>query len=166
MSELDDRLARIEGLVAAIEASADGATRAAARELTAAVLGLHAAALERMLARIAASPGGVALAEACGSDPLVAAVLGLHDLHPVPLEVRVKAALEALRPRLLARGAAATLRGLEAGSARVRLEGPAALRPLVEEALVEAAPDLVSLEIEVVERAQLVQLRVPGRGAG
>ncbi|HEU4405961.1 MAG TPA: hypothetical protein VFS43_11900 [Polyangiaceae bacterium] len=166
MSDLDDRLARIEGLVAAIEASADGATRAAARELTAAVLGLHAAALERLLARIAASPGGVALAEACGRDPLVAAVLGLHGLHPVPVEARVKAALEGLRPRLQARGAVATLRSFEAGSARVRLDGPAALKPLVEEAIAEAAPDLAALEIEAVERTPLVQLRVPGRGAG
>jgi Family of unknown function (DUF6084) len=84
-AEIQRRVARIEGLIEAIEGGADGPTRDAARELAAALLGFHGAGLARIFDQLAdAGAPGRAVAEACTQDDLVAALLTLHDLFPRP----------------------------------------------------------------------------------
>ncbi len=63
------------------------------------------------------------LAAALADDPLVAMLLFIHDLHPVPLEVRVAQALEQVRPYMESHGGNVELLSLDQGVARLRLEG-------------------------------------------
>ena len=76
-------MSHIEELVAAIEASGAPECQSAARELTATLLALHAAGLRRMLAVLEAGgePGRAAL-ERHAADPVVTAMLALHELVP------------------------------------------------------------------------------------
>ncbi len=114
-----------------------------------------------MTATIAAEAG--ALLGRLAEDETVRAVLLLHGLHPETVEMRVRRALEDLRPRIAASGL--DLRLVESNSTRAHVcvrwtdegpgidEGPAridtaALRGEIEAAVVEAAPDLETLEIE------------------
>jgi Fe-S cluster biogenesis protein NfuA len=171
---LGSLLARVDDLIRRIEASADRSVRGDAKALVNALLQFHRAGLERMLsmAQGCGEPGRL-LASAYASDALVASLLMLHELHPVPLVERVSEALEAVTPKLRSLGGEATLEGLEGGTARVRLEGPAAaraaMRLTVEEALGRAAADLESIQFEELEgrqpagRDQLVNIRFPGR---
>ncbi|GAC1336601.1 MAG: NifU family protein [Myxococcales bacterium] len=172
-----DRLRRIESLVAALETTGDPAAQANARELLQAVLELHAQGISRML-----EIGGAQLVDACARDELVGSVLLLHDLHPLDLEERVRAAVEKVRPVLVQEGCKVELLAVQEGAVRVFLERQThghhttapALRARLEEAIWELAPDAESIEIEgsieaaAPVRLPLVQLgvREAPRGGG
>jgi Fe-S cluster biogenesis protein NfuA len=91
-------------------------------------------------------------------DPVVASVLLMHGLYPVPLEQRVLEALEEVRPYLESHDGDVELVALEEGVARLRLIGScngcgasaATLELAIEEALQAAAPDLLGLDVEGV----------------
>ncbi len=76
---------RIGQLSAQIEASADPAISRAADELVATMLEMYGEGLRRVLVPLDEGTR-IALAE----DDLVASLLLIHDLHPVPLEQRVQ----------------------------------------------------------------------------
>jgi hypothetical protein len=142
-------LAEIESLIAEIERLADPAARGRARALVAAVLDLHGAALARVLAIAGGSAAGPGLLEALAADDLVAPLLILHGVHPVPLAARVATVVERLR----AAGTDVDVVTIEGGTVRLRLgrEGgvPArARRAAVETAVLEAAPDAETIEID------------------
>jgi Fe-S cluster biogenesis protein NfuA/nitrite reductase/ring-hydroxylating ferredoxin subunit len=90
------------------------------------------------------------MAESLAADELVAHLLLLHGLHPVPVEQRVRAALEGVRPYLESHGGNVELLGVEEGVARLRLEGSCSgcpssamtLKLAIEKAIHEAAPDV------------------------
>ena len=95
-------------------------------------------------------------------DGVVASLLLIHDLYPVPLEERVREALEEVRPYMESHEGDVELLGVEDGVVRLRLKGscdgcPASASTLelaIKEALEKAAPDLVGLEVAgVVESA-------------
>jgi len=156
---LPGRLERLERLIREMEAGPESPVRARARALVRAVLELHAGALRRMLDAVATDGARPALLEAFARDPEVAGVLLLHGLHPLDLESRVRAALDALAPALRGQGARVGTVGVAAAAVRIRLErepgsaGPpaAALRARVEEAIVAAAPDASTIDVEVPE---------------
>jgi len=145
------RLELIEELLQKIDAAADPDVRAAAHELIRLVMELHATSLERLL-EITDSAGepGRAIIERLGRDEGVAGLLILHGFHPCSLEERVAQALEKVRLR----GGDANLLSVEGSRVRIRLpasrtnSGGKALRPMVEEAIFETAPDVTELEIE------------------
>ena len=155
---MDDAQAR--ELVGRIEVLLEGADDAAT-ELVAALLELYGEGVERLLGHVPV-PAPRAVAE------VVAHLLLLHWLHPVPLATRVQAALDEVRPYLDSHGGDVELLGVEDGVARLRLEGTCngcpsstvTLRNAIEEALLRAAPDLERIETEgVAEPAPvLVQL--------
>jgi hypothetical protein len=142
-----ERLRRIEALIGQWEAHPDPVAREAARELTRALLDLHAVGLARVLEL--ADP---AVVDRLAHDGLAGALLQLHGLHPWDVGRRVARALDRLRPRLHALGGDAELFEAAADRVRVQLRGEGAmaaeLRRLVEEALDEAAPDAAAVEIE------------------
>ena len=148
-------LRRIEELIGALDSLSDRAAREPARALLEVVLDLHALALARMTATVAGSAGGPALLLRLADDAAVRAVLLLHGLHPEPVEMRVGNAIDALRPQFALRGLGLKLVESSAASARVRVRwighGPApdaaALHAEIEAAIIEAAPDLETLEI-------------------
>jgi hypothetical protein len=107
---------------------------------------------------VAASDGSPAtLVDTFARDPHIAGVLLLHGLHPLDFESRVRGALDALTPSLREYRARVAALTITDGNVRVRLErgpghgGPAAtaLRAQVEDAIVGAAPDAVTIDVEV-----------------
>ena len=89
-------------------------------------------------------------------DELVAHLLFLHGLHPVPVEERVAGALEEMRPYLDSHGGDVRLLGVEDGVVRLQLEGSCSgcpssaitLRHGIEAAIYAAAPDVERIEAE------------------
>ena len=156
--------ARIEALVTELEALSDEHAKAKAQELVGAVLDLHREGLARALELLSTSgEPGRALVEALARDGLVASLLVLHDLHPHPLEERVRSAIDTIRAHLGVQGATVELVEVQGGVARVRVErraGHAAtaqsLREAIEDAIREKAPDAAG--VEIVGRIE------PGRG--
>jgi Fe-S cluster biogenesis protein NfuA len=139
-----ERVGRVEALLEAVETLPADA-RDTATELVTALLDLYGEGLARLVA---------------GADPvadeLVSHLLLLHGLHPVPLAERVRGALEDVRPYLASHDGDVELLGVEEGVARLRLKGSCSgcpsstvtLRTAVEEAIREAAPDIVEIVAE------------------
>jgi hypothetical protein len=133
-----------------------------------AVLALHGAGLARIRSLLeAAGEPGRAILDACAGDELVSSLLLLHDLHPFDLKTRVRLGLERIR----ANGIDVELVDLTAASVRLRLASGAVtgLRPVLEQALFAAAPDLDRVEIEGIadrpaERPGLFPLPLFGSG--
>lgn len=165
------RTERVEKLVARLDACGDPELRALALELVQTVIELHGAALERMLESLSRTePGERALNEAI-EDDLIASVLLLHGLHPDSIETRVLRALAKVRPYLHSHGGDVELLRAEGGVVTIKLMGSCGscpsssltLKSAVEDALFEAAPDIVELIAENSETglnsAKLVTLK-------
>jgi hypothetical protein len=162
---------RIEKLVAEIE-TLDPLAQSRARELLEAVLDLHREGLSRAVELAK----GAGLIDALARDPAFSALLLLHDLHPLGMEERARAAVDRVRAELGVQGCTVALVGVEEGVARVRLErrepGHAAaaeeLRNAVRDAVLAEAPDAVDVRVEGQvapgrgEAPPLIQLRASG----
>jgi Fe-S cluster biogenesis protein NfuA/nitrite reductase/ring-hydroxylating ferredoxin subunit len=150
---------RVQELQALLDDCEQSAARDAAEELMATVLQLYGGGLERVLDVILASgPEGARIASELVEDPLVATLLLIHDLHPVPLAERVQRALDSVRPYMDSHGGNVELLSLQDGVARIRLQGSCSdcsassvtLELAIKQALEDAAPDLEGLEVEGV----------------
>lgn len=156
-------LERVQLLSDRVEAIEDPAAREAAQELVAAVLELHGEGLARIGAVLdEAGPPGAEAKRRLVEDGVVASLLLIHDLHPVPLAERVREALAEVAPYLDSHGGGVELLGVEDGVVRLALQGScegcpasaATLELAIEEALEKAAPDIAGLEVEgLVEAA-------------
>ena len=108
------------------------------------------------------------LAAALAGDELVAHLLLLHGLHPVPLEQRVRGALDEVRPYLESHGGNVELLGIDDGVVRLRMEGSCSgcpssamtLKLAIEDAIQKAAPDVQDVVAEDEPRPALIQLEV------
>lgn len=161
---------RVEFLLDEVEALPDPASRDKAGEVVQALVELYGEGLARVMAL--SNGTGAALAE----DELVAHLLLLHDLHPVPLEQRVLGALEEVRPYMESHGGGVELVGIEAGVVRLKLAGSCSgcpsstmtLKLAIEDAIHKAAPDVDEIVAEgVVEESvpQVLQIQLPQAGA-
>jgi Fe-S cluster biogenesis protein NfuA/nitrite reductase/ring-hydroxylating ferredoxin subunit len=157
--EAQQLVERVQELQARLESSADSPSRDLAEELTSAVVQMYGAGLERIVASLtAAGPEGERIASSLAGDSLVATLLLIHDLHPVPLEQRVQAALDLVRPYMESHGGNVELLSIEHGLARIHLRGSCSdcsassvtLELAVKQALEDMAPDLLGLEVEGV----------------
>lgn len=151
---------RISGLVQEIEAIADPAVRAVAKNLMQSLMDLHGAALEKALDILAeAGEPGMDIIGRLGRDSLVSSVLILYGLHPEDIESRVVKAVDRIRPQLRKHGCEVELLSVSEGVIRLRVEtgshtcGSTAktLRATLEGAVYDAAPDLTSLIVEGFE---------------
>ena len=156
-TEFERRIAAIDELVQQLETAADPAARAASQELVRALMELHGAALERMLATIRRNgAAGATIVDQLTREELVASVLLLYDLHPVDLETRVRGALEKNRPYLKSHGGNVELVAIDDGVVRLRMEGSChgcqssavTLKLAIEQAIHEAAPDVTAILVE------------------
>lgn len=146
-----DEVARAERRLGELESLPDPAAREAALGAVQAVLELHGEGLRRILDRLGAAQAGL-----LAGDDLVGHLLVLHGLHPAPLEERVRAALDGVRPYLGSHGGDVELAGVEDGVVRLRLRGscegcPASamtLKLAIEDAVLRAAPDVERVEAE------------------
>jgi Fe-S cluster biogenesis protein NfuA/nitrite reductase/ring-hydroxylating ferredoxin subunit len=152
----EELVQRIQDLQERLEATGDAATREAADALVAAVIQMYGAGLERIVELLAgAGQAGREIASSLSDDPLVATLLLIHDLHPVPLEDRVQAALDSVRPYMESHGGNVELLSLRDGVATIHLRGSCSdcsasavtLELAIKQALEEAAPDLEALEV-------------------
>jgi Fe-S cluster biogenesis protein NfuA len=146
-AEARERAARLEQLLEALEGLPSGA-RDTATEAVATLLDLYGEALGRIAGRVPA--------EALTGDEVVAHLLMVHGLHPVPVEQRVESALDEVRPYLRSHGGEVGLLEVRDGVVRLRLQGscsgcPASRTTLelaVGEAIRNAVPEVEAIESE------------------
>lgn len=139
---MDERVARVEQLLEEVDET--GA------ELVRALLDLYGEGLARIAAR--ADP------DALTGDELVEHLLLLHDLHPVPVETRVREALEGVRPYLDSHGGDVELLDVDEGVVRLAMRGSCSgcpsstmtLKLAIEDAIHKAAPDVEEVVAEGV----------------
>jgi len=148
----------VEALLDRVEAFPER-EREIATELVQALLEMYGEGLSRI----------VAACDVPVEDELVAHLLLLHGLHPVPVRERVLGALEEVRPYLAAHGGGVDLLGVDDGVVHLRLEGSCngcpssavTLRTAVEEAIARAAPDVERIETEgVAAPSGLLQIEI------
>jgi Fe-S cluster biogenesis protein NfuA/nitrite reductase/ring-hydroxylating ferredoxin subunit len=152
-TDVGERVARVEALLGQIESLPDRVAREAAMEMVQALLDLYGEGLARTMAPLDADTR-----RAVADDELVAHLLLLHDLHPVPVETRVHDALDEVRPYLDSHGGGVELVGVEDGVVRLRMFGSCdgcpssamTLKLAIEDAIHKAAPDVVEVEAEGV----------------
>jgi Fe-S cluster biogenesis protein NfuA len=153
---------RVERLIELSEQIPDPGARELVSDLLGAIMDLYGEGLARIgvVLRDAGS-AGEELRERLVADGVVASLLLMHDLHPVPLEQRVLEALDSVRPYMESHAGGVELLGIEDGVARLRLQGSchgcaasqATLELAIKEAIDEHAPDLLGMEVEgVAER--------------
>jgi Fe-S cluster biogenesis protein NfuA len=153
----EELVERVQDLLGSLDEIADPVAQARVQELVGTVLELYGAGLERILGVIAdAGEGAVHIRNALLDDGVVASLLLIHGLYPIPLEERIAEAVESVRPFLASHGGGVEILSVEDGVARLRLQGscngcPASASTLehaLKEAIDEAAPDLLALEVE------------------
>jgi Fe-S cluster biogenesis protein NfuA/nitrite reductase/ring-hydroxylating ferredoxin subunit len=163
---------RVQVLTERIGHLADPLARESAEELVSAVIRLYGHGLERLVEILdEEGEGAAALRQRLVDDEVVASLLLIHDLYPIPLEQRVIEALDSVRPYMESHGGNVELVSLEDGVARIRLAGscdgcPASASTLelaIKQALDDAAPDLEALIVEgQIEGAATAQSPGPG----
>jgi Fe-S cluster biogenesis protein NfuA len=155
-TELDELPARLEGLLDLLAATGDPAVSEAAEQLVAALVQLYGAGLNRVVG-ICEEAGGAQLVERLAADPLVAHLLLLHGLHPDDVDTRVQRALDRVRPYLGAHAGDIEYLGVDADRvAQLRLLGScdgcagstATVHSAIERAVLEAAPEVVRVQVE------------------
>jgi Fe-S cluster biogenesis protein NfuA len=169
---------RLDALLESVELLADPAARQRTTEIVQSLLALHGEALTRILsAAAAAEPGEAdALADLLAGDELVSAVLAIHGLHPVPLEARVRRALEKVGPYLASHGGHVELLAVNPeGLVSLRLEGSChgcpssrvTLQSSIEQEIFAAAPEVTAIVVEgLVDALPPAAPAAPGADSG
>lgn len=137
---------QIEKLIEKLDQLQDAEARTTALALVQSLMDMHAEAFDRVLELC----GSRSVVEKLAADELVGSLLLLYGLHPEPVENRVEAALEKVRPYIHSHGGKVTLLRVDDGIVHLRLDGtcedcPASaltLKTSVEEAIFEAAPEV------------------------
>ena len=158
-------IARVQELTGRLEDLEPGDCRELAEELTGAVVQMYGAGLERIVELIEDEETRGRLA----ADELVAGLLMIHDLYPVPIEERVTQALDSVRPYMESHGGNIELLGFEDGVVKLRLQGSckscrassSTLELAVRQALQEAAPDLLGMDVEGVVEEEISGTPLP-----
>ena len=160
---------RIEQILEELRASAGPTTWPRIEELVQRIVGLYGAGLERMLAH--ATAGDDVVARLTG-DELVSNLLILHDLHPLSPVERIERALDEVRPYLGSHAGGVELLGIRDGVAKLRLVGSCDGCPssrvtvdqAIERAILQAAPEVVAVEVEGVAPPRPVPASLPRTG--
>jgi len=147
---------RIEQLLDELRAVADPPAYERAEELLRLVTELYGAGLERIVDIAAQGAPGVVAAFL--DDELVSSLLIVHGLHPERVDARVQRALAGVRPFLAQHGGDVELLEIDAdaGAVLLRLLGSCegcpssaiTLQHAVERAITEAAPEIVTIDVE------------------
>jgi Fe-S cluster biogenesis protein NfuA len=147
---------RIERLLDQLAANGDERAVSQAEELLRLVTELYGAGLARIVELVSADDP--ALVQRLATDELVAGLLIVHGLHPESLVARVQLALDSVRPYLGEHGGDVELLDVDddAGAVHLRLLGSCdgcpssavTLRDAVERAIVDAAPEITTIDVE------------------
>ncbi|WP_190812719.1 nitrogen fixation protein NifU [Saccharopolyspora pogona] len=149
--QVRDEIVRAETLLSDLGSGVEPVAGTHAIEAVQAVVGLYGECLARLLRHIEQAGHPEVLADVA-RDELVSHLLLVHDLHPVGIEDRIGTALaeveDAFEPGSL------DLLDVQDGVARIRVavrgcqSTAARMRTSVEEAVMAAAPELESVEID------------------
>jgi len=145
---------RIEELLEGITADGGPAVGHAAEELVRVLMRFYGAGLEQMISIVRAGAGDT-IVHRMAADPLVAGLLALHDLHPVPLDQRLTHAMGAAARRLGSHGSGLTLAGLDdEGRVHVQIEGGGCgtdtVKDVVATSITELAPEGAGVVFDAV----------------
>jgi Fe-S cluster biogenesis protein NfuA len=160
---------RLQGLIEQIEAQSNPSARALLQECLEALLAFYGEGLARVLEQLRTEATAAQVLERLLQDQTVSALLLIHGLHPVPLEARLQAALEKVRPYMQSHGGGIEFLGVVDDVAQVRLQGTCQSCPsstitlelAVRRAVEEACPDLLGLEVATMEKEK-EEPHVPG----
>ena len=163
IGEFQAHTEKIEQLVERVNAIADTDARAIALDLLQSLMDLHGAALNRIV-ELANDSGerGRKMLDKLGADPLVCGLLVLYGLHPLDFHTRVQRGIEAAQSAVRKKGGSVELLGIGDNTVRVKIEAsghgcgssPDALEQAVEQAILEAAPDVVEIVAEGLPAAK------------
>ncbi len=168
--ELNALSARVEGLLDAFHEAGDEQGAERAEDLVRALIELYGAGLGRVVELADGTP----LLRALADDELVGNLLLLHELHPDDVDTRIQAALDRVRPYLGSHAGGVDYVGVDAdGVAHLTLQGSChgcpsssvTVTTTVERAVLEAAPEVASVEVTgvVADDRPLLQIgRRPG----
>ena len=146
--------ARVEELLEGITADGGPGVGHAAEELVRVLMRFYGTGLEQIVSIVRAGAGDT-IVHRMAADPLVAALLALHDLHPVPVEQRLGHAVDAARRRLGSHGSGLRLAGLDAAR-QVHVEisgggcGTDTMKDVVTAAIEELAPEVAGVVFDTV----------------
>ena len=126
-----------------------------------ALLALHGDGLGRVVG-VLEERGEGELLQQLSCDEVVGGLLLLHGVHPLSFEVRVRQALDKVRPYLASHGGDVDLLEVRDGSVSLRLEGSCdgcpssamTLKYAIEQAISETAPDVVAIHVAGVTPPQ------------
>jgi len=144
---------QVERLVEQATALQDDDARATALDLLQATMDLHGAGLARIVELLGESEAGRKTLARLGEDPMVCGLMVLYGIHPVCLEDRIKNAVEKARLQVQKQGGKVELLEVSDGLVRVSISStsngchssPDALKQLVEQAIREAAPEIIEV---------------------
>ncbi len=156
--EFQEKMRRLGALVSELDQMPGGGSKVAARELIQLLMEVHRSGLERIMELVSESEAGASgavIIDRLGQDPIVRNLLLLYSLHPDDLETRVVRGLDAARARLRKFDSRVELVSLHEGAVELRLHTSGHprgssikdLRAIVEGAIYDLAPDLMSLSI-------------------
>lgn len=144
--------ARIEEILGGLP---PGPAQEAAEELVRELVALYGEGLEHVVSLVGdADP---ALLAKLAEDPLVEGLLLLHGLHPLDADARAQRALDQVRPYLGSHAGGVEYLGIdEAAVARLRLSGSCngcassalTVKLAIEDALLDAVPEISAIEVE------------------
>ncbi|HTV65671.1 MAG TPA: NifU family protein [Bryocella sp.] len=156
-SEFQAYAEKVERAVERVNELKDEEARTAALELMQSVMDLHGAALARLVEVLSdtGDSGRNSLA-ALGADPLVCGLMVLYGVHPLSLEERINRAIEKVRPQMQKQGGTVELLDVSDSLVRVSISSsgngchssPDALKASVEQAIREAAPEVIDFVAE------------------
>jgi Fe-S cluster biogenesis protein NfuA len=153
-------LQRIDALLQQSESLSDPKVKRLFEDTIRALMDLHGEGLSRMLERLAEQDAGCEMIDVLAEDPAISSLLLVYNLHPKPLDVRVREALDSVRPYLESHGGSVQLLGIsDEGAVNLQMQGSChgcpssavTLKTSIEKAIYEKAPDVVSIRVEGME---------------
>jgi len=163
-----DLVGEVERLLAEAEAMADHDAREITTGLVQALVDLYGAGLERIVELLGPIDDDGAIAASLAGDELVAHLLLLHGLHPVPVEERVRQALAEVSPYLESHSGGVELVGVEDAVVRVRLRGSChgcpsstmTLKLAIENSVHKLAPEIEEVVAEQADESPPALLQI------
>ena len=152
--EFQEKMRKLGTLVGELDQMPGGGSKVATRELVLLLMEVHRTGLERIM-ELVFDAGKEQAINRLGQDPIVRNLLLLYSLHPDDLETRVLRALDVARARLRKLDCRVDLVSFHEGAVQLRLHTSGHsrgstikdLRAIVEGAVYDLAPDLLSLTI-------------------
>jgi Fe-S cluster biogenesis protein NfuA len=145
---------QVNQLVQRVSDLPDGDARTAALELLQSLMDLHGAVVTRLVEVLnnSGEAGRTSLGK-LGRDPLVCGLLVLYGVHPMTLEDRVKQAIANVGTPLRKQGGTVELMSVTDTAVKVKIQKSGntcgsstdALKATVEQAILEAAPEVVEI---------------------